>query len=186
MPVPKSEDRKLWHRLPGETSKQYQRFTAFLAMGPGRTYVAVQKSMNVGRVAIETVASQHSWLERAAAYDQEGATNFLQDIEDVRTEILNDILGKAPEYLRVLDDIAHGRLDDDEESSTDEDGLPIVKPSTRLQAAIKGLELAGFVPPKRESRTHSDEALDAARVAVKDMDTEKLQELLEVLNRGKS
>ncbi len=176
MPVPKSEDRKLWHRLPGETSKQYQRFTAFLAMGPGRTYVAVQKSMNVGRVAIETVASQHSWLERAAAYDQEGATNFLQDIEDVRTEILNDILGKAPEYLRILNDIARGKAV--EGTNT--------KPSTQLQAAIKGLELAGFVPPKRESRTHKDEALDAARVAVKDMDTEKLQELLEVLNRGKS
>ena len=175
MPVPKREVRKLWAQMPNENSKWYQRFTAFMAMGPQRTFAKLQRELGLKRRhSIEIAAKQFNWLERAAAYDQEGAANFLQDIEDVRNNILTEIVEKAPEYLKILDDIAHGRNSAPESKA---------KPSTRLQAAIKGLELAGFVPPKRESRERKDEALESARGAAKGMDTETLQGLLEVLNR---
>lgn len=62
-------DIKPWSRQPGETSKAYEGFTAYLNLGSQRSVRLVSEQLSKSQTVIKRWSSAWNWVERAAAYD---------------------------------------------------------------------------------------------------------------------
>ncbi|QYN17594.1 hypothetical protein [Amycolatopsis sp. DSM 110486] len=59
-----------WERQPGETEKQFGRFTVYIETPAGqRSFAAIARAHDVERSTIQTVAEAFRWRDRAALYD---------------------------------------------------------------------------------------------------------------------
>ena len=63
-------ENEAWYQTDGETDRQYELFTAFLALGMGRTKQEVADAMKVTGTYVRKVGSDFDWNTRARAYDQ--------------------------------------------------------------------------------------------------------------------
>lgn len=79
-------------RLEGESARAYAARTAYLTLGPQRSYARVGQTLGKSRVLIERWASQYAWADHARRYDellaqlaaQQAAQQYLADLEEHR------------------------------------------------------------------------------------------------------
>lgn len=133
-----------WYKLPSETAKAWGAFQAFLALGPMRTHAKLARLRTTATpgVSSEKVwAVKHDWEHRAAAYDHEIIAQAIKHEAKARKANLAKIHSEAQRSIETLIEIR-----DD----------PEAPPQTRVQAADRILQLAGYVPPKRVEVTRYD------------------------------
>jgi hypothetical protein len=58
-----------WDRLPTETSKAFEAFSAYCEMGPERSLTALAQKLHKTRTHFGLWSRRHSWVERATLYD---------------------------------------------------------------------------------------------------------------------
>lgn len=63
-------DKEAWFQIDGETDRSYELFTAFLALGMGRTKQEVADKFELSGTHVRKLASDHDWNARAREYDQ--------------------------------------------------------------------------------------------------------------------
>ncbi|KOU99094.1 hypothetical protein [Streptomyces sp. XY533] len=61
-----------WDRQPGETPRRYAQFRAYLDLGRARTLQEASRALALSAAYVRTVAAEHRWRDRAAAYDRNG------------------------------------------------------------------------------------------------------------------
>jgi len=181
---------KPWDRRKGETSMGYGRFVAFLNLGSERTLKRLSDSHNWGHSSLLRLSALNDWMDRSAAYDQAEFDKSLANRQSARERVRQRFINRANEYAQIIEEIAQGELRIRRDSAgnpvpgqTTRDLVPIVKASTRLQAAIKGLELAGITTPRRvEIATQDSQAADIhARNTLRTLNIEQLRVLKEGL-----
>lgn len=158
-----------WHRLPDESTKTYDRFVSYLAMGAQRSYRAISLHYGVTESAIQRQAKRYKWASRAAAYDQEMINKDLNSLQDIRENIRETLLSKAPDFVETITRCAAGNYHH-------------TRPAIALQAAIKGLELCGFVPPRRSDPRPDNDDQKSARDSVSKLSDSQLAKLIEALS----
>jgi hypothetical protein len=81
-----------WLQISGEPSRLFDRFLAYLHLGPARTNVAAAKVCGVSEALIRSHAKAWSWRERAQAYDRERlpkvSDRLREAVDDDRREAL--------------------------------------------------------------------------------------------------
>lgn len=180
MAKPKRHKNQLWNRLPGESTRAYHKFITYLKLGPTRTMRATGEALGAvdGVNGVKRHYDKFQWKQRAEAYDVYLADRDIANHEEKRDGITERLFKNAHNYVETIENLSQGICDLGE---TDDKGAPIVKPSVRLQAAKAGLELAGFVPPRRAEPIGKDDGKEAARAVVKSMDAETLAKLFKAL-----
>lgn len=159
--------KKSWDRRPGETPKARAAFRVFLSLGPGRTYAKVAKEL--GHPAsyermVKQWGTKHGWQDRAQDYDEQYLKEAAQLRPFIREAVLQRLSDAAVDAFRIVYSVAQGRLDEgDTVPILDRHGevvgeKPVVKGSTRLQAAQFMLGCIGVLPPKRVEHTGMDGA----------------------------
>lgn len=178
----KKPDPKLkpWHKLPNETTRAYHKFIAYLKLGPDRTIRATAAALGELGSSVNRYRDKYAWRERAAAYDTFHASQDLATHESARATITKRLLEHAHKYVDTIEEIAYGVCD---LGHVDDRGAPVVKPSVRLQAAKAGLELAGFVPPRRADPVDLDKVKEGAKLALQGMSIEEIRRVLNALDK---
>lgn len=148
-----------WDRQPKETEKAYVAFSTWLKLPlSDRTVPAAAKALKkkpVYKKTIEKWKTRFEWNDRAQHYDSQVLQNELgkrqETIERIRQHLLSQALTLADQLVAL----GSGKLGKERGDIYEHDEV-IVKPSTRLQALIKALELAGITTPKRLELTGPD------------------------------
>lgn len=70
-----------WDILPGESSRAFEAFTAFLLLGPIRTRKAAADSLGVGSTSLREWHARYAWDDRCRAYDIEKQRVLRVEIE---------------------------------------------------------------------------------------------------------
>nr|BDD48118.1 hypothetical protein 34 [Balneolaceae bacterium] len=105
-------DLRPWEQLPGETNKAYDRFVAYLEMGPDRSLDKVRQKYTKNTSYKRYLAkwsSEHNWVKRAEAYDRHQIKKDMENREEARELVRQKILNRAGEAADRLIDIALGK-----------------------------------------------------------------------------
>jgi hypothetical protein len=165
---------KPWDRHPDERSGAYGAFQVYLELGPRRTIRAVREAL--GRLEsydnhLRMLRKKHSWDERTRAWDSEELQRALNRRGEQRDMARRVLFEASMEFAVFIVELAKGKVDADPTKA---------KPSTRLQAALRGLELCGLVPPKRIEITQKTEIdVSKAAKAVQRLGIEDIRTMLE-------
>jgi len=65
----RSAERAVWERRPEESLQAHEAFQVYLALGPGRTFVAAARQLRKSGSLLRRWADRHGWRERAWQYD---------------------------------------------------------------------------------------------------------------------
>lgn len=165
---------KPWDRHPDERSGAYGAFQVYLELGPKRTIRGVREGL--GRTEsydnqLRMWRKTHSWDERTRAWDSEELQRALNRRSEQRDMARRVLFEASIDFAEFIVELAKGRVVNDPTKA---------KPSTRLQAALRGLELCGLVPPKRIEITQKTEIdVSKAAKAVQKLGIEDLRTMLE-------
>lgn len=183
---------KPWDRQPGETLKAFQAFGEYLLLGPKRS-IGKLAAKEGRRRTLEGWSSRNRWQDRVAAWDTEQLAKAMQDrsrLQERARQRLIDQVEKAVDTLFELlrgDLRALGTTTPILDRHGEEVGqAPLVKASTRLQAAKEILDRAGVMVPKRIELTGADgkELILNAQAAVSKLTDEQLKALTKVFGDG--
>jgi len=147
-----------WDRRDSETSKSYDAFQRYLALGPTRSYVKIveqyERPASYHR-QIERWSSENDWVDRALAYDEHLWEQDRQEqIEEVRLmrrrhnllavtaieKAAERIKNIEPERLSVKDAIALAELGTRLERATRDPGVPAIE-LTQITVGPSGFDL---------------------------------------------
>lgn len=98
------DERATFDRLDGESVGEFQWFDAYRRLGRKRSYKEIAQCMEVRRERVQAVASKHSWVIRARAYDEFTDGQRLAELEgrQISVKIDNDrMLESAFEKLEA-------------------------------------------------------------------------------------
>ena len=143
---------KPWDKRGQETGKAYTAFLAYLSLGLKRSLPATAEKLQRPPRYLSTLkgwSARYGWTSRAAAYDREQLDRDIAARREAQERARQRFVDDADIYAETIRELAEGRPGDTALEFRDSYANPIVKPSTRLQAAIHGLALAGVDRPKR-------------------------------------
>lgn len=162
-----------WDRLPRETAKAHSAFMAYLRLGEARDLKKTAIEINGNYNTLNVWSSKWNWQSRSVAYDRHVLQISLERRTEVRETARQVAVDKIAEIVQRLMELLEGKCPG---GDRDAQGYPIVKPSTRLQAGIHLLGIAGVTVTKRTEISGPDgsEIQLAARRAVKLLSDEKL------------
>lgn len=166
---------KPWHRYTSrsESTEHHAEFRRFLELGPRRKIADMATGDNELK-RLYRLSAKYDWVDRAAAWDDHEFAESLAKRQEARERVRQRFVDRALEFADTVYHIARGELPGWQPSAGHK--LPVVKPSVRLSAALKALELAGITPHKRVEHHHTDDraAELAARDAVRTLGPETL------------
>lgn len=101
--------KEVWERQPGETALKHRLFTMYLTMGPlERTLQAVADQSKKTLNTLKQYSVQHSWVSRAAAYDEYLDRRTRDELEQARIQMAMlqyqagaDFIRKGLEKIKV-------------------------------------------------------------------------------------
>lgn len=93
-----------WDQQPGEPDRDYARFKAYLAAGPGRKLDGMGADFGVKDQYVRRLAMRYQWTRRAAAFDEHEADRALGDFAAVRDRLLRKQIEAAEIALNNLVD----------------------------------------------------------------------------------
>lgn len=183
----------IWERQPKETVKSFRAFMAYLLMEPKRSIARLAMAEGWDKTTCERWSRKHGWVQRCEAYDAHLLTEAIRTRELVQERVRQRLIDGLDKAVDALFGLLEGELQDFGASVPilDRHGnevgqAPIVKPSTRLQAAKEILDRAGITVPKRIELTGADgrELLINAQAAVSQLSNEQLEALSKAFEGG--
>lgn len=98
---------KPWEMRETESASDFERFRVYLELGPGRSLAKLNAALSDGETSVsrrqmERISSQHDWVERCRAWDEENAREIMsraQEIQEATRAILFAGAAKASAYL---------------------------------------------------------------------------------------
>lgn len=147
---------------------------AFLRLGESRSPKKTTKEINGIYTTVCGWSSRYNWQSRSVAWDRHILQQSLERRTEIRESARQVAVDNIAEIVARLMDLLEGKCTG---GDVDSHGYPIVKPSTRLQAGIHLLGIAGVTVTKRTEISGPDgsEIQLAARRAVKLLSDEKLE-----------
>jgi hypothetical protein len=180
--------------MPKETPKAAAAFLVYQELGPGRTMAkaAAELGRKPGyRRQLEQWSRRFHWQARVAEYDHAELRRALGTRLVLRERALQRLVLAADEASETIIGIAKGQLALGQTTPVfDRHGEQVgvramIKPSTRLQAAIRIHESIGIVPPKRlEFIDITGEALDEAAELVRHLPNDQLTAIKLLLEKA--
>lgn len=99
-----------WARTPSESSRAYEAADAYFALGPGRSLVKVGEALGKSRALCERWSRQHSWVERAAAWDERAVALQRERDHVERSELRREMLQRHSRLGRQMTQAAESGL----------------------------------------------------------------------------
>jgi hypothetical protein len=107
--MPKCTTDKPWERQADETPKAYAAFCLYRDLGPSRSYAKVGQELGKSKTLMEKWGSNHGWVKRAIAYDNDltriaktQAEKELKDMTSRHIKIAMQLQTKAVTALSQL------------------------------------------------------------------------------------
>jgi hypothetical protein len=178
---------------------QRNAFEVYRDLGPARTLKEAAKLLDKSESLLRTYSSKYDWTRLVTEHDHKELKQHLASRVLVRESATQSLVNAMPVAVKTLlgvmtDDRVLPVLDRQGEHMRGPDGedgspgellyKPVVKPSTRVNAALSALGLAGLVPVKRTIiEDRSEEELDEAAAYVESMHPDDVAELREIVKR---
>lgn len=126
-----------YERLPDEPPVQFERFHAYLMMGPNRSLIGSYKIFcDAARKGLKRpvdlpgswkeTARRWRWRERAAAWDAEQREKREQEVDAQKREIYGELLAMGRKLLKSAEQMNSFPLVETESETTDKDGKKTV------------------------------------------------------------
>jgi hypothetical protein len=179
-----------WDRQKGEGGSAFRYFGIFLALGPERNLIRTAKQAGKTVDYIRKLSSGGKWKSRAQAYDDYQFRLEIQGRKEAIERGRQIFVRGVPEAAKTLCLLSVGQLLEggDMQEHYNRKGerigqIPVVKPSTRMQAAMHVIELAGITVPKRIELSGADgrEIRIAAAEQLGKLEVDQLNTLLAML-----
>jgi hypothetical protein len=200
-----------WAQQPGETSKAYAAFVAYLELGIKRSIVkALEATEGVASASKRRYwqhwSAKYRWVERASAYDTSQLEGQIKgrkvSVEKARQKLHDEV----DAMLAELRGLSRGEMDPGQQQVvTGRDGKPmttttvvdgelvevavtkpVVPPKVRGDYLVKMIGYCGIVEPSRNLVSEEAEGIgDKIRNTIKSLDPEVLAALAKALNRGR-
>jgi hypothetical protein len=115
-PIPLAPDRDPWERQPGESPRQYARFTIFRDMGESRNLNAALEIINatgnnITKGSLHQLSFQYRWTERCESWDAQQQAAERQRLIQLRRDMIerhrkvaNSLTSKAVMSMLKIDE----------------------------------------------------------------------------------
>lgn len=167
-------------------------FEVYRDLGPTRRLIDAAKLINRSHSLLQEYSAKYEWTRLVTEHDHAELREALGKREIVRERGTQRLVEMIDDAVTVL----HGVMMDQRQIPIlDRQGVhmegpdgellyrPLVKASTRAQAAEKILGIAGLVPVKRtETVDRTAESLDAAAAVLRSMSPRQIDQLLAILD----
>jgi hypothetical protein len=180
---------------PKPESKQAQAaFEIHRDYGPARTLKKTAELIGKSMSQLQKWSSWHDWTQRCLEHDHAELRDGLGQREITRergtqrlVEMIDDAVSVLHEVMTDASKVPIKDRDGNQMQGPDGELLfkPMVKASTRMEAAKAVLGIAGLVPVKRMVvEDKSAEALDAAAAVLRSMSPKQVDQFLTILDEG--
>lgn len=145
-----------WDRQPGETSKAYEAFRAYLELGPTRTIDRAAEGLDKTRHILRKWSASHGWVPRSRAWDSIPVKAAAEATAEVHARMARRIAEQHDRVATKLLDRLEANLD---LLPTGAD--PTIRWSTAHNAARQGHNFAtDLTTPKDVAREEITKAIE--------------------------
>lgn len=153
----KEVEREAWERMPGESSRAYEAFTAYRDLGARRSIRIVAEQLQKSHNALLKMSQTYHWVDRCAAWaDFQELESRRQRIEDIRE--MND---RHKSIAKMLQAKALEKL----QAMAGQKDLSPTQVSQYIDLAVKVERLAMGAPDSIQEQRVTDEGEAPGRIS---------------------
>lgn len=180
LPRDLAEDRRAWHRQPGESNVAYAAFMSFLTLGEKRSVKDTCRVVGKSWSLLSKWSSQWNWFMRAAAYEEHYLLLRLESIEAERDDMFTRHRAVAQTALMIVEQSLESKQKLIMKQIQDDKPVEVMKDDSLVRLfdmALKAERMAVL------GRVESAERTDARNERLAEQFSEELAQLMsDVLN----